>query len=277
MLHQGSIVAVTLLFGLSVAANAQEAKKYPAFEGIWDRGSPIAGWDPDRPPAKGQQAPLTAEYQAIYEANIARDRAGREFDPKFTCGPVGMPRVMSMNQPMELIIKPSAIYMLMENQSPLRRIYTDGRSWPEDPDRGYVGYSIGRWIDSENTGTYDTLEAETRALKGVRLMDNSGIPLHADGETIIKERIYLDKANPDVMHNEITTFDHAFTRPWSISRFYRRVHDGRPQEYNCGEDNRWVVIGGFTYLADTDGYLMPIQRDEPPPDPKLFQKYFTKK
>jgi hypothetical protein len=277
MLHQGSIVAVTLLFGLSVAANAQEAKKYPAFEGIWDRGSSIAGWDPDRPPAKGQQAPLTAEYQAIYEADIARDRAGREFDPKFTCGPVGMPRVMTMNQPMELIIKPSAIYMLMENQSPLRRIYTDGRSWPEDPDRGYVGYSIGRWIDSENTGTYDTLEAETRALKGVRLMDNSGIPLHADGETIIKERIYLDKANPDMMHNEITTFDHAFTRPWSISRFYRRVHDGRPQEYNCGEDNRWVVIGGFTYLADTDGYLMPIQRDEPPPDPKLFQKYFTKK
>jgi hypothetical protein len=57
----------------------------------------------------------------------------------------------------------------------------------------------------------------------------------------------------------------------------KRVHDGRPQEYNCAEDNRWVVIGGRTYVADTEGYLMPIQKDEPPPDPKLFQKYFGPK
>src|SRR5713101_6578381 len=89
--------------------------------------------------------------------------------------------------------------------------------------------------------------------------------------------MYLDKANPDIMHNEITTIDHAFTRPWTVSRFYKRVHDGRPQEYNCAEDNRWVVIGGRTYVADAEGYLMPIQKDEPAPDPKLFQKYFGPK
>jgi hypothetical protein len=266
-----------LLLCLSTAASAQDLKTYPAFEGMWDRGSSIAGWDPSKPPGRGQQPPLTPEYQAVYEANIAKDKAGMVFDPKFTCGPVGMPRVMQMNQPMELIIKPGVIYMLLENQSPIRRIYTDGRAWPENPDRGFTGYSIGTWLDSAHTGSYDTLEVETRALKGLRLMDNSGIPLHEDGETIIKERIYLDKSNPDIMHNEITTIDHAFTRPWSISRFYKRVHDGRPQEYNCGEDNRWVVIGGRTYIADSDGYLMPIQKDEPPPDPKLFQKYFPKK
>jgi len=141
----------------------------------------------------------------------------------------------------------------------------------------FVGYSIGQWIDTNNSGIYDTLEVETRSFKGPRLMDNSGIPLHEDGETVVKEKIYLDKANPDIMHNEINTIDHAFTRPWVVSRFYKRVHNGRPQECNCGEDNRWVVIGGWTYLADTEGYLMPIQKDEPPPDPRLFQKYFPKK
>jgi hypothetical protein len=149
--------------------------------------------------------------------------------------------------------------------------------WPKEPDRSFVGYSIGQWIDTNNSGIYDTLEVETRSFEGPRLMDNSGIPLHEDGETVVKEKIYLDKANPDIMHNEITTIDHAFTRPWVVSRFYKRVHNGRPQEYNCGEDNRWVVIGGWTYLADTEGYLMPIQKDEPPPDPRLFQKYFPKK
>src|ERR1700676_3808101 len=82
----------------AVAAGAQEAKKYPAFEGMWDRGSPLGSWDPAKPPGRGQQAPLTPEYQAVYEANIAKDKAGIVFDPKFTCGPVGMPRVMNMNQ-----------------------------------------------------------------------------------------------------------------------------------------------------------------------------------
>jgi hypothetical protein len=208
---------------------------------------------------------------------MAKDKAGREFDPKFTCGPVGMPRVMNMNQPMELVIKPSVIYMLMENQSPIRRVYTDGRPWPQNNDRACVGFSIGKWIDTGNTGTYDVLEIETRDMKGLRLIDNSGIPLASDGETVVKEKIYLDKANPDIMHNEITTIDHAFTRPWTVSRFYTRVHDGRPQEYNCGEDNRWIVLGGYTYITDADGYLMPIQKDQPPPDPKLFEKYFPKK
>jgi hypothetical protein len=69
-----SVFAVALLLGLPAAALAQETKTYPALEGMWDRGSPIAGWDPDRPPGKGQQAPLTAEYQAIYEANISPTR-----------------------------------------------------------------------------------------------------------------------------------------------------------------------------------------------------------
>ena len=272
MHYRSSVVAVAALMCLSMAAGAQDAKKYPAFEGMWDRGSPLGSWDPTKPPGRGQQAPLTPEYQAVYEANMAKDKAGLVFDPKFTCGPVGMPRVMNMNQPMEFIIKPAVIYMLIESQSPIRRIYTDGRAWPKDPDRSYVGYSIGKWLDTD-----DALEIETRAMKGLRLMDNSGIPLAADDETVVKEKIYLDKANPDIMHNEITTIDHAFTRPWTVSRFYKRVHDSRPQEYNCAEDNRWVVIGGWTYVTDSEGNLMPIQKDQPPPDPKLFQKYFGPK
>ena len=274
MHYRSSAVAVAVLLCLSMAAGAQDAKKYPAFEGMWDRGSPLGSWDPTKPPGRGQQAPLTPEYQAVYEANQAKDKAGLVFDPKFTCGPVGMPRVMNMNQPMEFIIKPGIIYMLMESQSPIRRIYTDGRAWPKDPDRAYVGYSIGQWLDTANSGTYDSLEIETRAMKGVRLMDNSGIPLASDGETVVKEKIYLDKANPDIMHNEITTIDHAFTRPWTVSRFYKREHRPIYEEYNCTEDNRWVPIGGELYLADSEGYLMPIQKGQAAPDLKYLQKYF---
>jgi hypothetical protein len=277
MRYRSSVVVVAALLCLSMAASAQDAKKYSAWEGMWGRGSPPGSWDPSKPPGPGQQAPLTPEYQAVYEANLAKAKAGIAFDPKYTCGPVGMPRVMALGAPMEFIVKPTVVYMLLESTSPLRRIYTDGRAWPRDVDPSYVGYSIGKWLDTANDGTPATLEIETRAMKGLRLMENSGIPLAADGETVVKERLYLDKGDPDIMHNEITTIDHAFTHPWVVSRFYKRVHDARPQEDNCAEENRMIVIGGRMYLEDSEGYMMPLQKDEPPPDPKLFQKYFGPK
>jgi hypothetical protein len=185
--------------------------------------------------------------------------------------------MMAIGGPMELIIKPGAVYMLTESTSPIRRIYTDGRAWPKEIDRSYVGYSIGKWLDSDDDATRATLEIETRGLKGLRLMENTGIPLADDGETVVKERLYLDRADRDIMHNDISTSDHAFTHPWVVSRFYKRARDARPQEDNCAEENRLVVIGGRTYFTDPDGYLMPIQKGEPAPDPKLFQKYFSEK
>jgi len=276
-LKTASLLAA-LMMSLGVAAAAEEGK-YPNWKGQWNRQrvTGLAGqpsFDPNKSWGKGQQAPLTPEYQAVLEANLKSQREGGFFDwLGSSCRGFGMPLIMYPFQPMEFIVTPETTYVLIDWVEHTRRIYTDGRDWPKEIDPTLVGYSIGKWLDTNNDGTYDTLEIETRALKGVRLMDNSGIPLSPDGQTIVKEKMYLDKASPDVMHNEITTIDPAFTRPWTVSRFYKRVHDGRPQEYNCAEDNRWVVIGGRTYVADNDGYLMPIQKDEPPPDPQLFQKY----
>jgi hypothetical protein len=280
MLDRGTIGSAALAAGLLMfiaAARAEDVKKYPDWEGMWNRGSPVGVWDPSKPPGAKQQPPLTAEYQAVFEANLAKAKAGAQFDIKAICGPVGMPRVMIMYEPMEIVIKPKATYMLVESMSPIRRIYTDGRPWPQEADPAFVGYSIGQWLDTDGDGTYDTLEVETRNMRGPRLFDSSGIPLHKDNETVVKEKLYLDKADRDILRNEITTYDHALTRPWTVSRFYRREHNPIYEEYNCTEDNRWVAIGGELYFADGEGYLMPIQKNQPPPDMKYFQKYFPKK
>jgi hypothetical protein len=186
-----------------------------------------------------------------------------------------MPRVMAMYEPMEIVIKPKITYMLLQSMSPVRRIFTDGREWPTTVDPGFVGYSIGQWLDTDGDGTYDTLEIEPRNMKGPRLYENTGIPFATDNETVIKEKMYLDKADPDIMRMEITTIDHALSRPWKVSRFIRREHNPLWEEYNCTEDNRWVVIGGRMYMADSEGYFMPIQKDQPPPDRKYFEKYFS--
>ena len=52
-------------------------------------------------------------------------------------------------------------------------------------------------------------------MKGVRVFDPTGIPLHVDNQTVVKETLYLDKENPDILHNEIAVIDHALTRPWT--------------------------------------------------------------
>ncbi len=272
-----SAAALALVLCLPIAgAKAQDAKKYPAWEGMWKRGSPVGVWDPTKPPGARQEPPLTPEYQAIFEANLAKGKAGVQFDIKGTCGPVGMPRLMILYEPMEIVIKPNVTYMLVESMSPIRRIYTDGRDWPKGPHNpAFVGYSIGTWLDTDGDGVYDTLEVETRDMRGPRLFDSTGIPLASDNETVVKEKIYLDKTDRDILRNEITTFDHALTRPWTVSRFYRREHNPIYEEYPCTEDNRWVAIGGELYLADSDGYLMPIQKNQQAPDVKYLQKYFN--
>jgi hypothetical protein len=138
----------------------------------------------------------------------------------------------------------------------------------------FAGYSIGRWIDRKGTGRYDTLLVETRGLKGPRVYEASGIPFHADGQTIIKERFYLDDANPDMLNDEITVIDHALTRPWTIVQNYRRVAAKRPiwwQEQICDENNAHVVIGKDDYFLSSDGLLMPAKKDQGPPDLRYFK------
>ena len=279
MIHRSSIGAavVAAALGVCVAANAQE-KKFPDWDGLWGRGSPVGLWDPSKPPGPRQEAPLTPEYQAIYQSNLAKGRAGTFFDIKGICGLVGMPRVMIAYEPIEIILKPKTVYMLAESMSPLRRIYTDAREFPKeeaDALRNFSGYSVGKWSDTDNDGTYDTLEVETRYMQGPRLFDSTGIPLHKDNQTVVKEKLYLDKADRNILRNEITTIDNALTKPWTVNRFYRRVvNNPIYEEYNCTEDNRWITIGDKLYLLDSEGYVMPIQKDQPPPDPKYLQKYF---
>jgi hypothetical protein len=151
-----------------------------------------------------------------------------------------------------------------------RRIYTDGRAFPLGEEPGFMGYSVGRWRDTDGDGRYDTLEVETRNFKGPRTYEPSGLPLHADNQSIVKERIALDRANPDVLRDEITVIDRALTRPWTVTKTYRRVRHPAWAENECDEYNRHVEIGGEYYMLGGDGYLMPTRRGQPPPDLRYF-------
>jgi hypothetical protein len=276
LIRQASFAALAVSAALAIAttcAQAFDETKYPDWSGQWRRPAGMGNqWDTTKPIWE-QDAPLTAEYQAIFEANLKdQTEGGQGTDPTYSCIPDGMPRAMNVIFPMEIIIQPKVTHILIEYLSMLRRIYTDGRQWPADADSSFMGYSIGKWIDRDGDGRYDMLEVETRNLKGPRTFDASGIPLHEDNQTIVKERIYLDKANPNVLHDEVTTFDHALTRPWTVTKNYDRVPNPIWVEAICAEGNQHVRIGSEVYMLSADGQLMPAKKNQPAPDLKYFKQ-----
>jgi hypothetical protein len=262
------------------AAQTFDSGKYPDLKGQWTRarvpgavGQPPH--DPSKPFGRGQQAPLTAEYQANFEANLTDLAAGGQGnDATRNCMPNGMPRAMSAYEPIELIVTEETTYILIDHIEHTRRIYTDGRGWPSDIEPSFLGYSIGKWIDEDGDGRYDALDVETRGFQGPRVYDASGIPLHADNETVIKERIYLDKADRNALHDEITTIDHALTRPWTVTKSYRRNPNPQPvwREWICAIGNNHVEIGKESYFLSAEGLLMPTKKDQAPPDLRYFNK-----
>ena len=93
----------------------------------------------------------------------------------------------------------------------LRRIYTDGRPHPPDPDPTFHGHSIGRWEG-------DTLVVDTIAIHPqtyIAISEAQGIP--NNGDMHITERIRL--AEPDVLHDGFTIIaPKVLTKPWKTTR-----------------------------------------------------------
>ena len=167
-----AVALATALLATSAIAQVVDFNKYPDFRGQWDRTGPPNNWRQLAGPP-----PLTPEYQKVFDASVADQRAGRPGNwPSTFCIPEGMPAMMNLYNPMEIIITPETTYILMShNNDVYRRIYTDGRGWPTDATPTFAGYSIGKWVDENGDGKYDVLEVETRFLKNPRGYDISGL------------------------------------------------------------------------------------------------------
>src|SRR3954468_6092567 len=280
MLHRSSINVIALAAGLLMTAAGAEAfddAKYPDLKGAWLRtpgGNPR--FDSSKPRGLEQQAPLTPEYQALFEASLADQATGGQGNHAgYTCMAWGMPAMMNLYEAMEIVVTPDTTYILIDDVTDtVRRIFTDGRDWPEDAEPAYTGYSIGKWIDTDGNGRYGVLEAQTRNFKGPRVYDNTGLRLHADNKSVIKERFYLNRADPTILHDEITVVDNALTRPWTVTKSYKRDQDPQPywRENICAEGSIHIRIGNENYFLSADGNLMPAKKNQMPPDLRHFNQ-----
>ena len=138
-----------------------------------------------------QRAPLTPEYQAIYEANLADQKTGGQgTDPLFRAAfrPACRGK-MTVVFPMEIIIMPGITYMAFETRATYSAASTPtaatGRRIRSHRSRA-IRSASGRTL----TATAATICSRSRPAASVARapMSRSGIPLHADNQTIVKER-----------------------------------------------------------------------------------------
>jgi hypothetical protein len=137
---------------------------------------------------------------------------------------------MGQPYPMEFLLTPGQVTIVIEAYNQIRHIYTDGRRLPEDPDPTFYGTSVGRWEG-------DTLVAETVGFAQIP----RGITFPYSDKMKIVERFRLTA--PDTMTIETTIVDpEALTAPYAMpARTLTRHRSWTIAEYICEENNRNFV------------------------------------
>ena len=120
---------------------AWDDSKYPDFSERW---RPIGG--PGRF-ARDQKPPLTPEYQAMFDYIKSEGGQGTN-NMTYLCFSPGMPRATNGYGEMEFVIAPTTFH-IYDN----RRIFTDGRPWPEPltPTSWVIRSAVGSRPGTVNT------------------------------------------------------------------------------------------------------------------------------
>jgi hypothetical protein len=154
----------------------------------------------------GHAPPLTPAAKAVYETHRAAAAKGDySFDGVTHCLPPGLPRLMLMSEPFEILQKPKVIYFVHQLNRLPRRAYLD-EALPTDVDPHYLGYSVAKWDGN-------ALVIDSNGFDDSTLLDNSGLP-HSDA-LHLTERYELS-ADGKHLHLRYTIDDpKTFTQSWS--------------------------------------------------------------
>ena len=225
----GLMVAVLAILGLwhsrpastaeqSGVAKAQTAGSIPDLTGVWmeRKFQPKMYLNGDPPLLPWAEA----KFKAI---NVTTD------DPNLDCLPEGVPRVMFIPLPMEIIQIPGRVLMVQEAWSQWRRIYTDGRQHPKDLDATFMGHSIGKYEG-------DTLVVDTIGFNEKTWLDHVGLP-HSDALHVVER---IRRVDHNTLQDDFTIDDpKTFTKTWTAQQLYDLKPDWEIAEFVC-DNNKYA-------------------------------------
>jgi hypothetical protein len=158
---------------------------------------------------KSNPIPWNAAAAAEIAKLVAAEKAGNPKGLFVNCLPEAMPSWMLItHNALEFLFTPGRVTLLGESDgNRLRRIYTDGRPHPADPDPTFHGHSIGHW--ENKTLVVDTVGV----LPETYIASSEAIGLPNNGDMHIVERIHL--VGPDTLNDDLEiSAPHVLTRTW---------------------------------------------------------------
>ncbi|HEX7819085.1 MAG TPA: hypothetical protein VF463_00555 [Sphingobium sp.] len=220
----------------------------PDFSGVWTAG-PIDRFAPGTNTAPAWNARKAAEIAALQQL----DKEGRPQNIYTNCLPEGLPSAVTQTlNSVEFLLTPGRVTILGEfDANRLRRIWTDGRPHPEDPDPTFNGHSIGHW--EGKALVIDTIGI----LPQVFIPMSQGVGLPNNGDMHVEERIEL--TGPDAIRWDITVYaPKVLTAPWKSTRTFARH---RERTYDFVESS--CHQGDFFEDVDANGNAIysPIPKD----------------
>jgi len=272
---KGAIVSAVVMAALVAAfPRAGESQAYkpprtasgqPDLNGFWQAVN-TANWDLEAheaaagpvlqlgaayavPPGAGVvvDGPIPYKPDALamkkkYAANALRE------DAEVKCYLPGVPRVMYMPYPVQIVQSTDTIVMMSEFASAVRTVYINGTARP--PADTWMGWSNGKWdgetlvIDSRGfmAGTVGALDEEGAV--HVRFLDRAG-NYHTDGLHVVER---IRRTDADHLQYEATIEDaNVYTRPWTIRMpLYRRVEPNMQLgDFKCEEFVGDLVYGKY--------------------------------
>jgi hypothetical protein len=240
----------------------------PDWSGIWTRGAapgkrnPGLKFDPDQPGdlSQGQvTAQLTPKFEEAYRQKLKQVKLGNEWDQLSDCLPSGFPRWLTEPFLREYVVLPDETRLINEQQSEVRRIYTDGRGHvPEDEAKPlWTGDSIGFWDG-------DTLVVHTiRVTHGQYQRQN---PDYSEATSTL-ERIRM--VSPDLIQYDVTVWDpKGLKKPWHVVDYYTRVTvpGSRIDMWSCEQNNNVVRTKSGSSQFILPGETVTVKRAYRDPD-----------
>jgi hypothetical protein len=164
--------------------------------------------------------PLLPAAEALHQKRMANFMADR---PSAHCLPHSIPDEMLLQNPIKIVQNPGVTFLLYEQYTLYRQIFTDGRTHVAVSSPAWLGYSIGKWEG-------DWFVVDTRGFNDKSWIDDSGRP-HTEALHTIERFRRRDFGHMDV---EITIDDpQAYTKPWSFPLQFEFLADTEFIESVC--------------------------------------------
>jgi hypothetical protein len=205
-----------------VTPKAQAGFSVRDLSGVWMERQNTVTFTPQEPPF----LPWAEEKYKNAKPGYGPRATPDSEDPILNCLPPGVPRIMLIPFPMQVIQIPGEVVMLFEYDHYIRHIYLNRRAHPKELDLTWMGDSIGSWEGN-------TLVIDTTGLNDKTWLDQVGHS-HSDALHVVERIRLIDR---DTLQDDLTIDDpKAYKKSWTGQQVFKRRPSWHLLEYVCADD-----------------------------------------